>query len=75
MTFDELLAAFGGIEGLMAVTGARRNAVNHWRSTGVPYRHWPAIRAAARLWRIKGVDDEALMATRPMCAKAKSRAA
>jgi len=65
MTFEALVAHFGGVEGLMAVTGAKRNAVNHWRTCGVPYRHWPTLIAAAQARRIKGITLEALEGTRP----------
>ena len=49
----------------MACTGASRNAVNHWHRTGVPFRHWPVLRAAAAEAGIKGVTDHALASTRP----------
>ena len=68
---DELFCAFGGMRQVMVVTGSKRQAVNHWRTTGVPFRHWKPLIAAARARRIKGITLETLEATRP----AKQRAA
>lgn len=49
----------------MAVTGATRQATNHWLENGVPYKYWPMLRAAAQSGGIVGVTDEALASTRP----------
>jgi hypothetical protein len=65
MTTEGLFRAFGGREYVMAVTGVSRNAINHWLRNGVPYRHWPAIREAAREAGIPGITDLALASTRP----------
>jgi len=65
MTFEALAARFGGVEELMAITGAKRNAVNHWRTCGVPYRHWHKLIEAAEARRIKDVTPAALEGTRP----------
>ena len=65
MTTDKLFRAFGGREILMDVTGVSRNAINHWGRNGVPFRHWPVIRAAAREAGIPGITDAALASTRP----------
>jgi len=64
MTTGRLFQLFGGREIVMAVTGVTRQAANHWFQTGVPYRHWPALRAAATEAGIKGITDEALASTR-----------
>ena len=64
MTTSGLFKAFGGREHVMAVTGVSRNAINHWLKNGVPYRHWPAIREAAREAGIPGITDIALASTR-----------
>jgi hypothetical protein len=48
----------------MAITGVSRNAINHWERHGVPYRHWPVLRAAAREAGIAGITDAALASTR-----------
>ena len=49
----------------MAVAGVSRQAANHWVHNGVPYRHWPALRAAAEEAGIPGITDAALASTRP----------
>ena len=49
----------------MDVTGVSRNAINHWLRNGVPFRHWPVIRAAAREAGVPGITDAALASTRP----------
>jgi len=65
MTTAKLFRLFGGREIVMAVTGATRQAANHWMHNGVPYRHWPAIRAAAADAGIPGITDAVLASTRP----------
>ena len=65
MTTIGLFKAFGGREIVMDIAGVSRNTINHWVRTGVPYRHWPVIRAAAREAGIPGVTDAALASTRP----------
>ena len=65
MTTARLFRLFGGREIVMAITGVSRNAINHWHANGVPYRHWPVIRDAAREAGIPGVTDLALASTRP----------
>lgn len=64
MTTAGLFRLFGGRENVMDVCGVSRNAINHWLKTGVPYRHWPVIREAARDAGIPGVTDAALASTR-----------
>jgi hypothetical protein len=65
MTTARLFRLFGGREVVMAVAGVSRNAANHWLRNGVPYRHWPALRAAAEEAGIRDVTDQALASTRP----------
>lgn len=65
MTTAELFEAFGGRERIMAITGQSRNAINHWLLDGVPFRHFSALRKAARKAGIPGITDEALAGTRP----------
>jgi hypothetical protein len=65
MTTAELFRLFGGREVVMAVAGVSRQAANHWLRNGVPYRHWPALRAAAAEAGIPGITDAALASTRP----------
>ena len=74
MTTDRLFRAFGGREAVMAITGVSRNAINHWARNGVPYRHWPALREAAREAGIPGITDAALASTR-LNVRERSRAA
>jgi hypothetical protein len=65
MRTDDLMALFGGQDAVERLTGASHNAVNNWRSTGVPYRHWPAlIREAHRCGLGLKVTFETLEATR-----------
>lgn len=65
MTTTGLFKLFGGREAVMDITGVSRNAINHWLKTGVPYKHWPVLREAAREAGIAGVTDAALASTRP----------
>lgn len=65
MSTDDLIAAFGGREAVEAITGARRNAINNWRTTGIPFRHWPPLIRAASERGIEGVTFESLGSTRP----------
>jgi len=65
MTTLRLFKAFGGRETLMDICDVSRNAINHWLSYGVPYKHWPAIREAAAEAGIPGITDAALASTRP----------
>ena len=65
MTFDELLAAFGGRDEVMAITRSARNAVNNWRHDGVPFRHWKALIEAAGERGIPGITLDTLEGTRP----------
>ena len=65
MTTDDLFAAFGGVPEVMAITGARRNAVSNWRAAGVPFRHWPALINAAGARGIAGITFAALTSTQP----------
>jgi len=60
MTTARLFRLFGGREVVMAVAGVSRQAANHWVHNGVPYRHWPALRAAAAEAGIPGITDAAL---------------
>lgn len=64
MTYESLLAAFGGIEQVMGITHAKRNAVNNWRAAGIPFRHWPALIQAAIERGIPDVNFETLHETR-----------
>ena len=64
MTTDDLFAAFGGREAIEAITGARRNAINNWRTTGVPFRHWPALIRAAAERGVEGITFDTLASTR-----------
>ncbi len=65
MTTLELFKAFGGREIVMGITGQSRNTVNHWRTAGVPFRHWPALVEAAANQEIPGVTLASLQGTRP----------
>lgn len=65
MTTARLFRLFGGREVVMAIADVSRQAVNHWIHNGVPYRHWPALRAAAKEAGIPGITDAALASTRP----------
>jgi hypothetical protein len=65
MTTAKLFRLFGGREVVMSVSGVSRQAANHWLRNGVPYRHWPALRAAAEEAGIPGITDAALASTRP----------
>jgi len=65
MTTEQLFRLFGGRGIVMTITGATRQAANHWRVHGVPYKHWPALRAAAEAGGLSGVTDTALASTRP----------
>ena len=65
MTTEQLFRLFGGRGIVMAITGATRQATNHWKVHGVPYRHWPALRAAAEAAGIPRVSDASLASTRP----------
>lgn len=63
MTTDRLFKLLGGRENVMQITGASRQATGHWIAWGVPYRHWPALRAAARVAGLR-LTDAALLSTR-----------
>jgi hypothetical protein len=65
MTTDEIFDAFGGIASLMAITGARRNAINNWRYDGVPYRYFRVLLREAERAGIRGISLETLEASRP----------
>jgi glycerate kinase len=64
MTTDEMIAAFGGRDVVMEITGAARNAVNNWRHDGVPYKHHKALIEAAERRGIAGITLCSLHATR-----------
>jgi hypothetical protein len=64
MTTDQVFQAFGGRDAVMEITGQSRNTVNHWRTTGIPWRHWPALKRAAAKRKIPGITDDALESTR-----------
>lgn len=59
----------------MAIAGVSRNAINHWLRNGVPYRHWPVIREAAREAGIPGITDITLASTRPGSRRTRREAA
>ena len=65
MTTAELFQVFGGRDAVMEITGQARNTVHHWHTTGIPWRHWPALKRAAAKRKIPGITDEALESTRP----------
>ena len=69
MRTDDLLALFGGREAVERITGASRNAISNWRYTGVPYRHWPALRREARRLGLRGISDETLALTRAVASE------
>lgn len=64
MTTDEILEKLGGRDGVMAITGAHRNAVNNWRNDGIPYKHWRALSIAAAERGVADVNMDALQAAR-----------
>jgi len=64
MSTEELFAAFGGREAVMAITGAQRNAANNWRHDGVPFKHWQALIEAAEERGIPGITMKTLRLTR-----------
>jgi hypothetical protein len=66
MTTDEIFEAFGGIAALMALTGARRNAINNWRWDGIPYRYFRVLLREAERAGIRGISLETLEASRPI---------
>jgi hypothetical protein len=65
MTCAEIFEALGGREAVMRITGQSRNSVNHWLNDGIPWRHFPALKAAAAAQSIAGITDETLAASRP----------
>ncbi len=64
MTTDDMIAAFGGRDVVMEITGAARNAVNNWRHDGVPYKHHKALIEAAASLGVVGINLCSLHATR-----------
>lgn len=64
MTTDELFDAFGGREAVMEITGAARNAMNHWLRAGVPFKHWKPLIIAAQQRGISGITLDSLESTR-----------
>jgi hypothetical protein len=65
MTCAEIFKILGGREAVMEITGQSRNSVNHWLHDGIPWRHFPALKAAAVQRSIVGITDETLAASRP----------
>lgn len=64
VTTEWLLRRLGGREAVMLLTGVTRQNIRHWHRTGVPYRYWPVLRAAAKAGGIDGITDTALASTR-----------
>lgn len=69
MTTDDIIAAFGGRDAVMEITGKGRNHLNNWRHDGVPFRHWQALIEAAEERSIPGITMKSLRSTRPVRAK------
>ena len=70
-----LVKALGGSTAVGSKIGANRDAVRAWYRIGVPYRHWPAVKALAAEAEIEGVDDAFLAATKQPSAQPTERAA
>jgi hypothetical protein len=75
MTCAEIFELLGGREAVMEITGQSRNSVNHWLTDGIPWRHFPALKAAAARQSIVGITDETLTASRPVPRPPRRRAA
>lgn len=60
---NDLITKFGGYRELAAAIGSASVTVAVWKHRGnIPAQHYPAIIAAAKARRIRGVSFEALYA-------------
>lgn len=61
---ERIIAAFGGREGLVTLTGARLRTVEQWSRIGIPHKHFDRLVKAARRRGIPGITHEALYAAK-----------
>ncbi len=61
---ERIIAAFGGREGLVTLTGARLRTVEQWSRIGIPHKHFDLLVRAAKRRRIQGITHEALYAAK-----------
>jgi hypothetical protein len=62
---DNIFDLFGGRDGIVAVTGAAKNAVNNWRYSGIPFKFQGKLLKAAEAQGITGITLDALSDARP----------
>jgi hypothetical protein len=56
-----VISAFGGAPSMARRFGAKRTAVYHWKTKGIPSRFWVPILDIAELEGMPGVTRDAVM--------------
>ena len=61
---ERIIAAFGGRDALVTLTGARVRTVEQWVRIGIPHKHFDLLVKTAKRRGIPGITHQALYAAK-----------